>query len=102
MIKKLKAGGTIDADAIARGIYEMMPNEYRWALKYGMLPAPIMESLKASLEQKAEDMAKNTAEKAFGFCPKNDCANKTWKAEFVSECMQAVTLSLYRVAPMVV
>ena len=33
---------TVDFAAIAKGIYDMMPEEYKSALAFGMCPAPFM------------------------------------------------------------
>lgn len=104
MKKQLVAGVTIDADAIAKSLYGMMTDDYRAALMVGMLPAPIMEALKESLAWRAENIARERAEKVFGIKldPAIECAAAEWKASFVEEATSAVTQAMFAVAPMAV
>lgn len=43
-MKRLKQSGIVaNYEAIARGIFDMLPGEYLGALAFGMCPAPFME-----------------------------------------------------------
>lgn len=70
MKQHLPSGATIDAEAIANGIYEMFSENERACLAFGMLPADKMESLTRMLNEKAETMAKDECQQKFGFRPK--------------------------------
>lgn len=52
MNEQICAGVTGDCEAIAKGIYEMMPEEYRTALAFGMLPAPFMQQAEQMFREK--------------------------------------------------
>lgn len=90
-------GISIDADKIAQGIIEMLPHEYKSALKLGMLPAPFMEILEKQLGEKADQIAREQAAKHYGSTDGLEfTANKEWKAEFVRDCMKQIQSAFYR------
>jgi len=49
---KMKYGYTADFEAIAAGIYRMLPEEYKAALAFGMCPAPFMEQAEQLFREK--------------------------------------------------
>lgn len=95
-------GITINAKAIAEGIYALFDEDERAALAFGMLPAVKMRLLEKMLAEKAETQAKDACERQFGFRPEGNVADAEWKKEFVRFCTREVESALYKVAPMVV
>ncbi len=43
MMWKTEHGFSASCEAIAKGMFDMMPDEYRSALAFGMLPGPLMQ-----------------------------------------------------------
>lgn len=108
-------GVTIDTNAIARGLIDMMDDldeadSYNAAIRFGMLPAPLMQCLETTLTNKAREII----EARIGTRP--DGSNTTalemwkymweatadWRKQFVKQVQHEVALAMYRQTPMVV
>lgn len=102
---------TIDADAIAKGLLAMIPQlgeDYEVALKFGMLPAPLMDLMDRVLKEKAEEIFDAK------YPPINDPKKYPSLAEcwrtlrtdfitgFVRSCSRQVSTAMYAHADMVV
>jgi len=60
-------GIKVDADAIARGLLDMVPDlgeSYEGALAFGMLPAPLMDSLRKMLGDKFDTITAEQSQMA--------------------------------------
>ncbi len=106
-------GMVVDEDQIARGIYDLMPENYRNALAMGMLPGPIMDGLGRQLAERYDRHTAAEYDPAFaafsdlgdigaGIVADLKSSRDTNRADFVKKAMRAITLAMYRVAPMAV
>lgn len=101
---------TIDADAIAKGLLAMVPNlgeDYEVALKFGMLPAPLMDLMDRMLKEKAEKIfdAQYPPLDAKKYPSLAGCwqtMRSDFIAGFVRSCSKQVSTAMYAHAEMVV
>jgi hypothetical protein len=106
-------GMTVDEGAIAAGIYGMMNGDYRAALAFGMLPAPMMGLLEKQLGQKFDQETAPKYDQALSafadlggigsdIVADLKASRSANRKEFVAQAMRAITQAMYSVAPMVV
>jgi len=91
-------GITIDAAAIAQGLYDLFDSNEQACVAFGMLPAEKMRVLEKQLGQKVEDMARAECLKKYGFVPDVDCGQKEIKERFVHEALYLVSAEIYSCA----
>ena len=108
-------GINVDADAIAKGLLDMVPelgDAYEGALAFGMLPAPLMESLRGILGDKWDAIVKEQGGEAsidaiaeLGLPDMADDMRAelaTRRAKWIAHVEREVTLAMYHHAEMVV
>lgn len=109
--KILNGKFSIDADAIARGMYDLFSENERACLAFGMLPAEKMRVLEKMLGEKFDAAAhgqyieqRKVAEIMLGDEGRTMCdeAYNKIRKQFVKEAERLVTLAMYNVTPMVV
>lgn len=98
---------TIDPQAIAAGLRELATDDELVAMRFGLLPAHMMNAMQRSLEEKFRGMASS---------PECAAGDKLWAvlkepherwrefsmAKLVSEAMHEITLAIYSQSEMVV
>jgi len=99
---------TINAPGLAAGFLDMMPDNYRGALAFGMLPAPMMQRLEDGLKDKAavifsgpEDIFRPDeveALKAGGLFETMLNLSAHERDKWVKETMHILTLAIYEEA----
>ena len=102
-------GIVIDAKAIAKGLYAMLPDEYKKSLTFGLLPLPIFEQLKTMLGEKFDQLNEDEFQFRIETLSFNEEYVKDVKEEykeqrkrFVKESERAIVLEMYKLVPMVV
>ena len=99
-------GITIDAEAIARGMYEMFSDNEKACMAFGLVPQVWVDRLRKSLEEKAAEIAEESTQKHFGAtvadAEKSGLSCDKFKADFVEETLDRVVRQFYSVAKMVV
>ena len=109
--KILNGKFSIDADALARGMYDLFTENEKACLAFGMLPAEKMQTLERMLGEKFDQAAhkqyieqRDVAEIMLGDEGRTMCdeAYSKLRKQFVREAERLITLAMYNVAPMVV
>lgn len=92
------AGCEVNVRAIAEGIYDMFSVEEVACCAFGMLPHAKIELLERTLTDKAEEIAKDTFERAFGSRPDSNVASEEFRTKFVREASHQICVAIYGVA----
>lgn len=107
---------TIDAEAIAEGLFEMFDENERVALRFGMLPAEKMRIIEQALREKFLSVSKRTTPEDYGslevkwdgdtYVAVTNIPGRTFvefsMKKLVNEATHAVCLALYGIGDLVV
>ena len=91
-------GIDIENKKLAQEFYDLMDENEKACIAFGMFPADKMKALRKAIEEKIENDAKDQCEVQFGFRPKINVALKDLKARFVRKAMHQVTVDMLQCA----
>lgn len=91
----------VDAEAIAKGMFDMFSRKEKMILRLGMLPAEKMHALERSLRERFSEGTDGKTDTLVAVGQNGDVWEYSLK-ETVSQAMKEITLEIYKIGDLVV